>query len=258
MFYAPRRHVFMDLRPYVCTFPNCQRSDYLFESTHEWFEHERMLHRREWFCGACQEILPSSRAFEHHLLASHGGQIESVQLPALVRRSERAAESKQDCTLCGQVNLAPRILQRHIGRHMQQIALFVIPNSEKEEGEDGEDEDEDEDEDEGEEGLEGEGANVNAEPAGGKRTALQRASAGGHLEVVDRLLEKGADVNAEPARVKGRTALQGASEAGHLEVVNRLIEKGANVNADPRVQGMRQVRLSEKSAVHYLRHKCVH
>ena len=78
------------------------------------------------------------------------------------------------------------------------------------------------------------GANVNAEPAWKKGgTALQGASEEGHLEVVNRLSEKGADVNAEPAWKKGRTALQEASEGGHLEVVNRLSEKGAEVNAKP-------------------------
>jgi len=78
------------------------------------------------------------------------------------------------------------------------------------------------------------GANVNAEPVGKRgRTALQGASEGGHLGVVIRLLKKGANVNAGPARIKGRTALQGASERGHVEVVNRLLEKGANVNAEP-------------------------
>ena len=71
-----------------------------------------------------------------------------------------------------------------MGRHMQHIALFVIRNSEKEGGEDGEDEDDEDEgegeyEDEGEEGpLEEEGANFNAEPAGGGSAALQQASEG--------------------------------------------------------------------------------
>jgi len=57
--------------------------------------------------------------------------------------------------------------------------------------------------------------------------------------VVNRLLEKGANVNAAPAEEGGRTALQGASEGGHIEVVNRLLEKGANVNAEPAYRGGR-------------------
>ena len=67
------------------------------------------------------------------------------------------------------------------------------------------------------------GANVNVEAAvilG--RTAPQAASEGGHLAIVDRLLEKGANVDAEAAGVLGNTAMQAASERGHLAVVERL------------------------------------
>jgi len=54
------------------------------------------------------------------------------------------------------------------------------------------------------------------------RTAPQAASEGGHLAIVDRLLEKGANVDAEAAGVLGNTAMQAASERGHLAVVERL------------------------------------
>jgi ankyrin repeat protein len=53
---------------------------------------------------------------------------------------------------------------------------------------------------------------------------LQATSEGGHLEVVERLLTAGANVNADPARYDGRTALQAACEGGHLEIVERLQE----------------------------------
>ncbi|KAF8249120.1 hypothetical protein K440DRAFT_599255, partial [Wilcoxina mikolae CBS 423.85] len=121
-----KRHVFRDLRPYVCTFRDCQRSEHLFESRHDWFEHERTMHRREWFCSACQELFPTSAAFQNHLSQSHAGQLDPQ---VVVDRSERAIESKQRCNLCGHDNLSPHLLQRHIGRHMQQISLFVVPGS---------------------------------------------------------------------------------------------------------------------------------
>ena len=48
-----------------------------------------------------------------------------------------------------------------------------------------------------------------------------RAAVGGHLAVVDLLLEKGADVNLQTAQ--GGTALMHASYGGHVQVVRRLL-----------------------------------
>src|SRR6478735_8603660 len=45
--------------------------------------------------------------------------------------------------------------------------------------------------------------------------ALQAASAGGHIQVVERLLNAGANISAAAAEEEGRTALQAASEGGH-------------------------------------------
>ncbi|KAI1026507.1 hypothetical protein LB504_013128, partial [Fusarium proliferatum] len=56
--------------------------------------------------------------------------------------------------------------------------------------------------------------------------AFQAASAGGHIQVVERLLEAGADANAS-AGYQGRTALQAASAGGHMQVIERLLEAGA-------------------------------
>ncbi|KAI0174222.1 hypothetical protein BJ166DRAFT_605992 [Pestalotiopsis sp. NC0098] len=61
----------------------------------------------------------------------------------------------------------------------------------------------------------------------GGSTALQAASRSGHLEVVERLLEAGADANAYPAFWE-QTALHAAAENGFLAIVERLIQAGAN------------------------------
>ncbi|RDW64095.1 hypothetical protein BP5796_10597 [Coleophoma crateriformis] len=75
-------------------------------------------------------------------------------------------------------------------------------------------------------------ADVNAAAADGGRTALQAAAEGGHLKVVERLLQANADVNAAAAGgYSGRTALQAAAEGGHLGVVERLLQANAEVNA---------------------------
>jgi ankyrin repeat protein len=73
------------------------------------------------------------------------------------------------------------------------------------------------------------GADVNAE-GGIYGNALYAASAGGHKEVATLLLDKGADVNAEGG-IYGN-ALYAASAGGHKEVATLLLDKGADVNAE--------------------------
>ncbi|KAF8244040.1 hypothetical protein K440DRAFT_663731 [Wilcoxina mikolae CBS 423.85] len=122
------RHVFRDLQPYVCTFEDCQKSDHMFGSRHEWFEHERNFHRREWHCNICNLSYGSSSNYRDHIQSNHRGMFVPEQLQVVIDRVERSIDSKQPCPLCGEDHL-PRRLQSHLGRHLQQIALFVLPGS---------------------------------------------------------------------------------------------------------------------------------
>jgi ankyrin repeat protein len=64
---------------------------------------------------------------------------------------------------------------------------------------------------------------------GSGATALRWACKRGHLEIVQLLLEKGADVNAQGGEYGN--ALYAAADGGHLEIVQLLLEKGADINA---------------------------
>lgn len=46
-----RLHVFSDLRPYVCTFPDCEGP--YFGNVNEWFRHEMQNHRVTYTCRLC-------------------------------------------------------------------------------------------------------------------------------------------------------------------------------------------------------------
>jgi hypothetical protein len=72
------------------------------------------------------------------------------------------------------------------------------------------------------------GADVNAQ-GGYYGNALQAASENGSGHVVKMLLDKGADVNAQSGEYSN--ALQAASVRGHGHVVKMLLDKGADVNA---------------------------
>ncbi len=64
---------------------------------------------------------------------------------------------------------------------------------------------------------------------------LIKAAFSGNLPEVERLLGKGADVNAK--RDNGITALMGASIEGHREIVVLLLAKGADVGATVNMYG---------------------
>jgi len=76
------------------------------------------------------------------------------------------------------------------------------------------------------------GANINAVPLAGEMTILQCAAKGGNKALVEMLLEKGADselpnrLDAPLVIAAGQLELE-----GHHEVVELLLELGANVNA---------------------------
>jgi len=76
------------------------------------------------------------------------------------------------------------------------------------------------------------GVNVNViDPEFGHGTALVAASAEGHADIVQLLLESGADVNLESkSRFGYPIALVAASAKGHVNIVQLLLESGADVN----------------------------
>ncbi|EWY89573.1 hypothetical protein FOYG_10393 [Fusarium oxysporum NRRL 32931] len=77
-----------------------------------------------------------------------------------------------------------------------------------------------------------EGADVNANAnAGSISNALCSAIEAGHTDVISLLIKKGADVNARQWPSTYITPLEAASKSGCLDIVELLIQQGANVNA---------------------------
>jgi ankyrin repeat protein len=72
------------------------------------------------------------------------------------------------------------------------------------------------------------GADVNSKSAAGGPNALTLAAQNGHLEVVQTLIEAGADVN-QPA-MQGWTPLMKATFFGHDQIVRALLEAGAETS----------------------------
>jgi ankyrin repeat protein len=72
------------------------------------------------------------------------------------------------------------------------------------------------------------GADANYTKDGDGRTALHKAARWGYLEIVQALVDAGADV--QKRRMDGCTALIMAASNGHLEVVKALVSANADVN----------------------------
>ncbi|OQE23428.1 hypothetical protein PENFLA_c011G00274 [Penicillium flavigenum] len=88
------RHVFNDLMPYLCIFPNCPTPHRLYESRRDWFSHLQS---------------------QHSISESPGIHV--------------------DCPLCLSSVPSGKQLERHVGRHLEELALFALPRSEEDDDE---------------------------------------------------------------------------------------------------------------------------
>ncbi|EEQ91496.2 uncharacterized protein BDCG_06616 [Blastomyces dermatitidis ER-3] len=97
------RHVFDDLQPYVCTFRDCSTPNQVYSRRRTWFNHEKTAHR------AAQLPQGDSRA----ALLQSSGPVDTL--------------SAVDCPLCREQVLSLHHLERHLARHLEQLALFAMP-----------------------------------------------------------------------------------------------------------------------------------
>jgi hypothetical protein len=123
-----RKHVLSDLQPYVCTYPDCQLHDHFFETKNDWFRHESHTHRVEWFCNTVShESFIDVKDFLDHMHTIHSEPLDQAQLLSLHRGFQRPSNAHSGtCTLCGKH--ASR-LKSHLARHLEQLALFAIPQT---------------------------------------------------------------------------------------------------------------------------------
>ncbi|MCJ1369865.1 hypothetical protein MMC20_001077 [Loxospora ochrophaea] len=137
-----RKHVLQDLEPYICTFSSCGLDT--FQSQHTWFEHELLVHRNQWVCSECFTNFRSPDDLKSHISQGHPAIASDWQLSAILDQSKRSVSSIQptECPFCDgnwaevDTSLEPseEILvvdldqfRRHLGHHLQQVALFSLP-----------------------------------------------------------------------------------------------------------------------------------
>ena len=125
-----RKHVFRDLRSYVCTFPNCQTPEKEHITRHQWMQHEYQMHRRLFICGDCGTKNKTKQEKLAHLESEHGGSYSPGQIPIILEMSDQPVDDTdtQICVSCSREMSALR-LQEHLADHLENIALFVLPRN---------------------------------------------------------------------------------------------------------------------------------
>ncbi|KAL9074841.1 MAG: hypothetical protein Q9161_001979 [Pseudevernia consocians] len=90
------KHVFQDLQPYICIAPTCATPDKLYPTRHEWLHHANMAHPT---ATAGHSALKDSKSFA-------------------------------ECPLCKEETELGKQYDRHLARHLQELALFILPGVE--------------------------------------------------------------------------------------------------------------------------------
>ncbi|KAK4444777.1 hypothetical protein QBC34DRAFT_308340, partial [Podospora aff. communis PSN243] len=126
-----RRHVYSDLRPYICLHAECPTPYVEFASRREWVEHELRTHWKTYHCPCgCDETFSSAAECRAHICVTHPGAIPDSQLDSVINLSARIAQMNEGftCQLCGESLSSLKQYQRHVGRHQEQLSLLGLPS----------------------------------------------------------------------------------------------------------------------------------
>lgn len=126
-----RAHVIHDLRPYVCTFPDCSEETRTFDRLEEWTQHEVYSHQLRWCCPSHPErVYDSRQSFSAHMDSTHGDELDGTSREAFFRICEMyPSAAGRDCPICLTSIGDFWALQKHIGKDLVRISLFALPRS---------------------------------------------------------------------------------------------------------------------------------
>ena len=113
----------------------------MFESQHDWFEHEVNFHRKLWQCKLCNDRLSRSKPkLNSHLQDHHAGTNEAIN-PQNVKSWQKPRIDATECPLCctfatklkaannsQKCDVTLKQFQSHLGVHFEQLAFAALPN----------------------------------------------------------------------------------------------------------------------------------
>ncbi|KAK3678757.1 hypothetical protein LTR78_001210 [Recurvomyces mirabilis] len=138
-----RRHVFSDLRAYVCTFKDCRLR--IFSDSETWMQHETTEHYTFWACPYCanKEPFHSKTDLSAHVLQAHGSSADLSSIEQLVQAGRYCSDTiaASACQFCnwpakirdidrsaprdGEILVPLARYRRHVRVHLEQVALLV-------------------------------------------------------------------------------------------------------------------------------------
>ena len=128
-----KKQVFKDIEPYICTFNDCKAGIRSYLSRKAWADHEFLDHPTSsiWTCNDCGQKFYEKASYREHAYSSHGNVLMRNQLEALVNSAEQRLGGRTErdaCPFCDEfAGGKSRAFAMHVGRHMEEIALAVLP-----------------------------------------------------------------------------------------------------------------------------------
>ncbi|KAM7187261.1 hypothetical protein V8F33_011352 [Rhypophila sp. PSN 637] len=128
-----KKHVHRDLRPYVCTEAMCTKPDQQYQRRSDWLHHMQREHWKTWNCPfGCPDTFHSPKSFGEHVEKVHPSEKGAERLDTLQGLSGHVDLSKAEgqCPLCDEFRISSaKLFGAHVGTHLEQLALFALPNS---------------------------------------------------------------------------------------------------------------------------------
>jgi hypothetical protein len=125
------RHVFEDLPPYVCTSKTCDAAVKSFSRRRDWKLHNDTVHDRVWVClYGCAGSIRSPDSFRRHIEVEHPHSFTGDAIQSLTAACGRTTEtdSTRNCPLCMELCFSTTRWTKHVGHHLEQLALFCLPS----------------------------------------------------------------------------------------------------------------------------------
>ncbi|KAK4948323.1 hypothetical protein LTR10_012857 [Elasticomyces elasticus] len=128
---AWRQHVYEDLPPYVCMQESCATAHQPYARRREWQQHERDMHHRAWACPYCEDVLATSELFQAHVVDNHNQERDDSNVQRMINACAQPLEHElttSQCPLCQKMIVPQKRFFKHLGHHLEELALFSLPS----------------------------------------------------------------------------------------------------------------------------------